>query len=532
MLHVRMAAEEIKGSAARPAGTFGKYELIEPLGKGGMAEVWRARIKGPAGFARTVVLKRILPHLAEDESFVSMFLAEARLSAKLSHPNIIQVYELGKVGAEYFIAMEYVRGLDLASLANVHLRDLGPIPVAPTVHVMRDVCRALKYAHEFCDEDGQRMRLIHRDVSPSNVMLSDEGAVKLLDFGIAKALVESGEGQSTGSLKGKFGYMAPEQLEGNDFDHRADIFSTGVVMHEMLVGKRLFRGKNDLATISLVKAAEVEPPSRTRPDVPTDLDRIVLKALARQPDARFQSAREMAQELDELVHALRVGLPDVARLVHAVLPSLPRPAPTPTPAPVTVTQAPPSPAPSPSPHVDERATLVEIPAIPEELAALGSGRTSRRRIVVIGALGLVGVAIGLSAAPWPTPPAPAPPMAVPAPPSAAPKPLATTPTRPPSTTVSVAIASQPPGADVFLDGETRRRGKTPLTLDLPRADAQHAIRLVARGYLPAASQFSTASDLKLTLPLVRAPHRLTPPLHPNPNSNNEGDDLANPFPER
>jgi serine/threonine protein kinase len=520
MLVARMAEQELRGGGAseRRVVAFGKYELIEPLGKGGMAEVWRARIKGPAGFSRSVVVKRILSHLAQDQSFVAMLISEAQMSAKLSHPNIIQVYELGKVGDEYFIAMEYVRGLDLTSLVNAHLRDFGPIPVAASAHIMREVCRALAYAHEFRDEDGTVTRLIHRDVSPSNVMLSDEGAVKLLDFGIAKALAETGERMQTGSLKGKFGYMAPEQLEGSDFDHRADIFAAGIVLHEMLMGRRLFRGKNDLQTISLVKAAQVDPPSLERADVPPELDRIVLKALAREPGERYESAGAMAKDLDEVVHQLKAGLPDVVQLVNAVLPAMRRP--SPTPVPVTITRS------TPLPEHDE-ATMVETSAPAETVPPDRSGASitdgarfvTRRRLLIVGVLAVAGVVIGLSAAPTPTPPPPGPKIA--------------TPTRTiaavPSGQVTIEIVSQPPGADVFLDGQTHRRGKTPLILELPRADTQHALKLVAHGYLPLASAFAPTSDLKLTLDLVPRPHRATPPSHPLPASDgNDDQDLAQP----
>jgi serine/threonine protein kinase len=569
-----MAEGDTRGSATeRQPLTFGKYQLIEPLGKGGMAEVWRALIKGPAGFSRSVVLKRILPHLAQDRAFVEMFISEAQTSAKLSHPNIIQVYELGEVGGEYFIAMEYVRGLDLSSLANMHLRDIGPIPIAVTAHVLREVCRALAYAHEFRDEDGRRMRLIHRDVSPSNIMLSDEGAVKLLDFGIAKALAETGQTMQTGSLKGKFAYMAPEQLEGNDFDQRADIFSAGIVMYEMLTGQRLFRGKNDLQTIALVKATEVKPPSLVREDLPPELDRICLRALARQPDARFQTARAMAQELDEIVHRLKVGLPEVARLVNALMPAKHEPGA----APVTITHS------TPLPEGQEQATVVELelsvsaaaaevpvplstttpspptptgmlPSASDSASLLAGERVSsatplpRRRALVMGSVATAGVALGLGVILWPSTPrnvpattdntatststptktsTPTPALASTTAPTTTP-PVTPTPAPEPAH-VSVAIASQPPGADVFLDGETRRRGKTPLTLELPRADTQHALKLLAHGYLPLASQFSTSSDLKLTLELTPKPRHLAPPPAKTHPASDGDDELANPF---
>ncbi len=344
---------------------FGKYELVERLGNGGMAEVWRARIRGPAGFTRSLVVKRILPHLATDSSFVGMFISEAQLSAKLSHPNIIQVFELGEVDGEYYIAIEYVRGRDLSTFSRAHLDEPGAIPPGVSAYIMREVCRALAYAHEFRDEDGNLVRLIHRDVSPSNVMLSHDGAVKLLDFGIAKALAESGDRTQTGTLKGKFAYMAPEQLEGNDFDHRADIFAAGVILHEILVGKRLFRGHNDLKTIALVKSANVEPPSQLNPAVPQALDGIALKALARDPAQRYQSASDMAADLDEVVHQLKAGPQVVAKLMASLFANEARPRLAAV-APLTPSASAPKPAPAPSPTTskptDPADTVIEISA--------------------------------------------------------------------------------------------------------------------------------------------------------------------------
>src|SRR5579871_2751117 len=217
-----MAARDRTASLTKPSKTrFGKYQLIEPLGKGGMAEVWRAQILGPAGFARTLVIKRILPHLAADPQLVKLFLAEAKLSARLSHPNVVQVFELGEVDGEWFLAMEYVRGRDLGAIVRAVV-ERGAPPGAPphpglAAFVVREVCRALAYAHALTDDDGAPLRLIHRDVSPANVMCSFDGAVKLLDFGIAKALARSGESTQTGALRGKLGYLAPEQVEGADF---------------------------------------------------------------------------------------------------------------------------------------------------------------------------------------------------------------------------------------------------------------------------------------------------------------------------
>jgi eukaryotic-like serine/threonine-protein kinase len=310
--------------------TFGKYQLVEKLGRGGMGEVWRAKILGPGGFERQLVVKRILAHLAEEPRFVSMFFAEARLCARLHHPNIVQVYELGEVAGEYFLAMEYVQGRDLSTALAYHQRRGTPAPGFGAL-VAREVCRALAYAHALTDDDGKRLELIHRDVSPSNIMLGYEGAVKLLDFGLAKALAESSGGVTrTGALKGKLGYLSPEQVGGLDADHRVDQWAVGVTLHEALTGRRLFSG-NDIEVLALVAGALVDPPSKWNPEVPRELDRICLRALARDRADRFRDCEEMGQALDEVVHALKWSPHKMGAFLRELAPP-PRPAPRLAPA--------------------------------------------------------------------------------------------------------------------------------------------------------------------------------------------------------
>src|ERR1700690_1868515 len=284
---------------------FGKYTLFERLGRGGMADVYKGRIQGPEGFERIFVIKRILPHLSDDPTFIRMFIEEAKLSARLNHPNIVQIFELGAVEGEYFISMEYVHGQDLSATMRVFWKSVGPPHPALVAYVGRDVCRALGYAHGLTDEHGQPLGMIHRDVSPSNVMLSYDGAVKLLDFGIAKAMSDGPETTRNGTMKGKYAYMAPEQTERDNVDYRIDIFATGIVLYESLTGRRLFKGATDMQTIERVRRCDVKPPSFLNPACPPELDEILLKALARDPDRRFQTAGEMAEALDDLVHATR-----------------------------------------------------------------------------------------------------------------------------------------------------------------------------------------------------------------------------------
>ena len=307
---------------------FGKYTLFERIGRGGMAEVFKGRIQGPAGFERTFVVKRILPHLSDDQSFVRMFVEEAKLSARLNHPNIVHIFELGAVESEYFISMEYIRGHDLSETMRGIWKTMGPPRPELVAYIGREACRGLAYAHGLTDDSGRPLGMIHRDISPSNVMLSYEGAVKLLDFGIAKALGDTTEATKSGTMKGKYAYMAPEQTDGVNVDHRSDIFACGIVLHEVLTGRRLFKGQNDVQTIERVRRCEVPVPSLQNPAVPPALDAAILKALARDPNDRWQSAAEMADALDDVVHDARFQPTHLAQLLYDLFPEGggPRPA--------------------------------------------------------------------------------------------------------------------------------------------------------------------------------------------------------------
>jgi serine/threonine protein kinase len=300
---------------------FGKYSLYERIGRGGMAEVFKGRIQGPAGFERTFVVKRILPHLSDDQSFIKMFVEEAKLSARLNHPNIVHIFELGAVEGEYFISMEYIRGHDLSETMRAIWKTMGPPRPELVAYIGREACRGLAYAHALTDDSNRPLGMIHRDISPSNVMLSYEGAVKLLDFGIAKALGDTSESTKSGTMKGKYAYMAPEQTDGDNVDHRSDIFSCGIVLHEVLTGRRLFKGQNDVQTIERVRRCDVPPPSLQNPSVPPALDQVILRALARNPHARWQSAAEMADALDDVVHDARFQPTHLAHLLHDLFPT-------------------------------------------------------------------------------------------------------------------------------------------------------------------------------------------------------------------
>lgn len=275
---------------------FGLYTLIHRINVGGMAEVFKACYydSGRPAFA---AIKRILPHLAQDRSFVDMFITEAHTAGRLVHPNIAQIIEQGEEEGEYYISMEYVSGRDLLYLRH-HLRERGMFfPPALAAFVMMSVAAALDYAHRLCDPNGQHLEIIHRDVSPQNILISYNGEVKLIDFGIAKAKVRTQEHTRAGVLKGKFGYMAPEQVKGHPIDHRTDIFALGTVFYELLTNQRLFMGDSDIETLELVREARVVPPSSINEWIPPQLDQIILLALQPDPQHRFQSAGDLAQAL-------------------------------------------------------------------------------------------------------------------------------------------------------------------------------------------------------------------------------------------
>ena len=293
--------------------TFGKYMLLERINIGGMAEVFKAKAFGIQGFERILAIKRILPNMAEDEEFINMFIDEARIAVQLAHPNVVSIYELGKFESQYYIAMEYVPGKDLRQVLDGFRKHNETMPIAAAAYVVAKICEGLDYAHHKADNAGKPLNLIHRDVSPQNILLSYEGAVKITDFGIVKAEDRASKTQA-GVLKGKFGYMSPEQVRGLEIDRRSDIFAVGILLYEALTGKRLFIGESDFSTLEKVRNAEVVPPSHHNPRVGEALERVVLKALARERDERYQWAMELHDDLqrylieDETVfNAKRLG---------------------------------------------------------------------------------------------------------------------------------------------------------------------------------------------------------------------------------
>ncbi|WNG60352.1 protein kinase [Archangium gephyra] len=279
---------------------FGKYLLLDRINIGGMAEVWRGKMFGAGGFERLVAIKRILPNIAEDDEFISMFIDEAKISVQLNHANIAQIYELGQITNSYFIAMEYIPGRDMRAIFDRCRKKGEPAPVPLVAYMVAKMCEGLDYAHRKKTNQGHDLNIVHRDISPQNILISFEGEVKVIDFGIAKAAGKATKTQA-GILKGKFGYMSPEQIRGLPLDRRSDIFAIGVCLYEMLTGERLFVGDSDFSVLEKVRKAEVAPPSTYNRRIPEALEKIVLKALARDVDERYQYANELGDDLQRFL---------------------------------------------------------------------------------------------------------------------------------------------------------------------------------------------------------------------------------------
>lgn len=278
--------------------TIGRYQLLKKLAAGGMAEIYLARVTGVGGFAKNVVLKRILPQLAESEQFFRMFLDEARIAATLQHPNVIQVYDAGEVDGQYYIAMEYLDGADLATVRRYLAEHDQKLPLEHITYIAGCVCAGLHYAHEKKDLDGRPLGIVHRDVTPHNIFITRDGGVKLVDFGIAKASNRLSR-TTYGTMKGKIAYMAPEQCEGGLVDRRVDIYALGTLLYEAATGKNPHRSAHaEYAMLKEIVEGTIAPPSTLDPTIPAGFEQVVMKAVAKTPEKRFQSAREMQMALE------------------------------------------------------------------------------------------------------------------------------------------------------------------------------------------------------------------------------------------
>lgn len=281
---------------------FGKYELLEKIGTGGMAEIYLARGLGAEGLHKTLVIKRILPQFSTNARFVEMFIAEAKIAVQLNHPNIVQIYDFGKVDDDFYLAMEFVDGFNLAELLEMCSRAAHPLPVGEAIYIAAEVARGLHYAHQRLDEFGQPLAIVHRDISPQNILVSTDGTVKIVDFGIAKATSVADDKPDV--VKGKFSYMSPEQVSAHPVDARSDLFSTGVVLFELLSGRQLFKGATRDETVSLVKSGIVPDISAINPAVPAPLERLLYKVLAQNPAERHQSARDFQLDLTRALYGM------------------------------------------------------------------------------------------------------------------------------------------------------------------------------------------------------------------------------------
>jgi serine/threonine protein kinase len=300
-LYAVSSTDRFRSKVRRPV-RFGKYLLLDRISVGGMAEVFKAKSFGIEGFEKIVAIKRILPSMGEDRDFIRMFIDEANIAGQLSHANICQIFELGRIETSHFIAMEYLWGKDLLQIQNRFRRSKAEMPLPMAYYIVAKVCEGLDYAHRKKDAFGQPMNIVHRDCSPQNVLVSYEGEVKLIDFGIAKAASRSSK-TVAGVLKGKFGYMSPEQVRGMALDRRSDIFAVGTVLYECVTGQRLFQSESDFSTLEKVRSVSILPPSHFNANIPEELERIIMKALQREPGDRYQWASELRADLQQLLMA-------------------------------------------------------------------------------------------------------------------------------------------------------------------------------------------------------------------------------------
>lgn len=355
---------------------YGAYRVYEQLGEGGMATVHRAEQDTPQG-VRQIALKRLTPTL--DKKNVNLFLDEARLVRYLHHPNIPETYDSGRVFGTYFIAMEYIEGRTLKALIDHCSATVGPVPVPIVLNLAAQLCDALDYAHKRCDEHGKPLRIIHRDVTPSNLIIDGSGVLKLLDFGLAKATVAT-EPSTAGIIKGKLGYVAPEYTRGS-IDHRADLWAVGIIMYELLTGRRLFDGANAHDTVSRVRELPIPRPSLANPEVPTAVDNIVMNALERDPRQRCSSAASLRTQIQQHI-ATRVDPADNRAVIQWVTAAFEQKAPRAKAMTPVI----------PSPVVSLPPAMTSVPSFPP---APTSGSPRALLIVVVALLLAIGVTVAL-----------------------------------------------------------------------------------------------------------------------------------------
>ncbi len=365
--------------------TFGKYYLYEKLAIGGMAEIYKAKVFGIHGFQKTLVVKKILPEYAGDGEFVKMFIDEANIAVSLTHGNIVPIYELGEIDHCFYIAMEFVDGENLETILEEASKQRRPLPIHLMVSIVIELCKGLDYAHKKQGPDGKPLGIVHRDISPQNVMVSFDGEVKIVDFGIAKAASKL-SATRVGTLKGKFGYMSPEQAFGGEIDARTDVYAAGIVLYETLTGRNLFEGENDLELLRRVRAGVSASPRSLNPDVPPELERIVMKALAKEAGQRYADAAQFQVDLSRWLfsRAVAPGEETLSGLMRSLFPRTRHTERTPDPKGFEPTQPPPSPKPrrevsfAQSPAVRDLATSQATVAIPSMQADAPTGKVFLR----------------------------------------------------------------------------------------------------------------------------------------------------------
>ena len=477
---------------------IGRYHIVGHLAAGGMAEILLGKLFGPSGFERAVVIKRILPNFASSQTFVDMFLDEARVVARIQHPNVVQVQELGQTDGALFMVMEYLEGETLQGILRRIWRTGYRLPSWLVAHVIAQVCAGLHAAHDLTDDMGQPLGLVHRDVSPSNIFITYNGAVKLLDFGIAKFEARK-TGTEAGQLKGKFAYMAPELCLAQPLDRRTDIFSLGVVFFEALTGRRLFARDNHMLSMKAITEDPIPSVRSVAPECPKELVDICARALSRDPADRYATAAEMRRELllavrqyaaNELpedalrsfmLEHFRERVTEKRDMLRRVM------------AGSEITKM-------PGAEVEQSVQLPVADVVPTSPTSIWSPRRAPR--FALAGIALVGAAaLGGWFAQSNSPPAThevvdrAPPALEPSEP-AEPPPAAQAVTAD-AQTVSITVQTSVPGAEVTLEGEPQ--GQTPVTLELPRSDAPVELRLTRTGFEPLTHTITPTRDLEMLL---------------------------------
>jgi serine/threonine-protein kinase len=550
------------------AKAFGKYYLLDRIGAGGMAEVFLAVAIGPEGFQRMLVIKRMLPHLSQDRAFVRMFVDEAKLCGLLSHPNLVQIFEFGSIEGSFFIAMEHVQGETLSAV-RAKLAETGRIaPVTATLEIVRQVCLGLHYAHSLQSATGQPLGIIHRDISPSNLMLSFHGGVKILDFGIARVAEGLRETHTqAGTMKGKVSYMSPEQIRMEQVDSRSDVFAVGIVLHEFLTARRLFKATNEYNGARMVLESTVHLPSTINPAVTPEIDKIVMRALERDREARYLTAGEMAEDLEKVLFDMRASPHEPRKLLLSLFPQGPSRTgevrlPVMTPSPVLIESGssmgsgsgiPGSSSGSsavPSPIAVSASLSASNPTKPltpagiiddVEMADLAPGtrsgarrRAGRRRWSLLGGLvGIIVAVIVLAHPPWAVKPsdettvtpATAQPAAHPGP-ETTPQPAAQAQQQAAKTTVDISLDSTPQDAQVIREDTGAVVGHTPITISLPQGRDVIAFRFEKAGHVAASYRVIPDLDKSVRAELlpspVDEPKHAPPPLRHGPPARGRG----------